>query len=59
MKRPTISQRDARLLLYCLQELLSIIGPLKADTLCKIPDGLDNAYLDAKRLTERLEKNHA
>jgi hypothetical protein len=56
MKRQTISQKDARLMLYCLQELVSIIGPLKSDTLCKIPDGLVNAYLDAKRLAERLDR---
>jgi hypothetical protein len=51
-----ISQKDARLMLYCLQELVSIIGPLKSDTLCKIPDGLVNAYLDAKKLAERLDR---
>lgn len=43
-------------MLDCLQELVSIIGPLKGDTLCKIPDGLVNAFLDAKRLSERLDR---
>jgi hypothetical protein len=55
MKKRTISQRDARLMLDCMQELVSIIGPLKGDTLCKIPHGLVNAFLDAKRLSERLD----
>ena len=43
-------------MLDCLHELVSIIGPLKSDTLCKIPDGLVNAFLDAKRLSERLDR---
>jgi len=51
-----ISQKDARLLLRCVEELVSIIGPLKSDTLRKIPEGLVEAFLDAKRLSERFDR---